>query len=87
MQTAIAIGKFTLESLTSGMYSSPKDLYREYIQNSVDSIDQAITSSILKPGEGKIIIHIDSHKRNIKIEDNGTGTTFRSSSKSVVGHR
>ena len=38
----IVIGKFTLESLTNGMYSSPLDLYREYVQNSVDSIDDAI---------------------------------------------
>lgn len=34
------IGKFTLETLTSGMYERPKDLYREYIQNAVDSICQ-----------------------------------------------
>ena len=44
----IKIGKFTLETLTTGMYDSPKDIYREYIQNAVDSIDNAIKLGILK---------------------------------------
>ena len=41
MEKEIIIGKYTLESLTNGMYSNPLDLYREYIQNAVDSIDSA----------------------------------------------
>ena len=41
MEQEIIIGKYTLESLTDGMYASPMDLYREYIQNSVDSFDSA----------------------------------------------
>ena len=32
----VEVGKFTLESLTTGMYSDPRIVYREYIQNSVD---------------------------------------------------
>ena len=35
----ISVGKFTLESLTTGMYSEPESCFREYIQNAVDSID------------------------------------------------
>jgi len=73
MQTAVAIGKYTLESLTTGMYASPKDLFREYIQNSVDSIDQAVQSSVLKHGEGKIVISVSNNNRCIEIEDNGFG--------------
>ena len=30
----VQVGKYTLESLTTGMYSDPKIVYREYIQNS-----------------------------------------------------
>lgn len=41
----ITIGKFTLETLTSGMYDRPKDLFREYIQNAVDSIDVAVKNN------------------------------------------
>ena len=32
----ISIGKFTLESLTTGMYNEPESCFREYIQNAVD---------------------------------------------------
>lgn len=69
----VIIGKYTLESLTNGMYSSPLDLYREYIQNAVDSIDDAITSNLMKPNKCCIDIIVDSKNRTIKINDNGTG--------------
>lgn len=32
MAENIQVGKYTLESLTTGMYSDPKIIYREYIQ-------------------------------------------------------
>lgn len=73
MQRSVSIGKYTLESLTAGMYSSPKDLYREYIQNSVDSIDQAIGACILDKNSANITISIDKKNRYISIEDNGLG--------------
>lgn len=71
----IKIGKFTLETLTTGMYESPKDIYREYIQNSVDSIDNAISQGILKKGNEFININIDPTNRVINIIDNGTGVS------------
>ena len=69
----ITIGKFTLETLTSGMYDRPKDLYREYIQNSVDSIDLAVSEKQLTKEKAQIDIEIDQEGRCIKISDNGTG--------------
>lgn len=69
----IKIGKFTLETLTTGMYDSPKDIYREYIQNAADSIDNAIAEGILKKSNGRIDILIDKKARTIEIDDNGTG--------------
>ena len=84
MQTAVAIGKFTLESLTTGMYSSPKDLFREYIQNCVDSIDQAVASSILVPGEERIVIEIDSDHHRIEIYDNGLGVPVKQAAKVLL---
>ena len=56
MNEKIIIGKHTLESLTSGMYSDPYVVFREYIQNSVDSIDMAISNGTLKIGEDQIIV-------------------------------
>ena len=52
-------GKFLLEILTKGMYSNPMHVYREYIQNSSDSIDRAIESGILQATEAEIHIFID----------------------------
>ena len=66
-------GKFLLEILTKGMYSNPMHVYREYIQNSSDSIDKAIESGILQAAEAEIHIFIDDKERNIVIRDNGFG--------------
>ena len=66
-------GKFLLEILTKGMYSNPMHVYREYIQNSTDSIDKAIADGILSTSEAAIHIQIDGTKRKITIRDNGCG--------------
>lgn len=69
----IVVGKHTLESLTTGMYLEPRALFREYIQNSVDSIDCAINEGIVRSGHGRIDIRISQEDRSIVIEDNGEG--------------
>lgn len=69
----ITIGKFTLETLTSGMYDRPKDLFREYIQNAVDSIDVAVSEKQVTKEKARIDIEIDKEGRRIRISDNGTG--------------
>ena len=66
-------GKFLLEILTKGMYSNPMHIYREYIQNSSDSIDKAIELGVLQMAEAEIHIFIDDKERNIVIGDNGLG--------------
>lgn len=69
----IIVGKHTLESLTSGMYADPFVIYREYIQNSVDSIDEAIRSGILKKGEERIDVVLHYSEKRVEIFDNGIG--------------
>lgn len=69
----IVIGKFTLESLTNGMYATSKDLFREYVQNAVDSIDNAIKDDVVFEKEAYIKIIVDSIGKKIRIEDNGQG--------------
>ena len=39
-------GKNILDSLTTGMYSDSKVIYREYIQNACDQIDKAVDLGI-----------------------------------------
>ncbi len=67
------IGVHLLESLTTGMYCKPLMIYREYIQNSADAIDEAITMNLLDRDQGQISIHIDGQNRSVSIEDNGIG--------------
>ena len=69
----ITIGKHILDSLTTGMYSDSKVIYREYIQNACDQIDIAINSKLLKHDEGVIDIIIDYKKRYVCVGDNATG--------------
>lgn len=66
-------GKFLLEILTKGMYSNPMHVYREYIQNSTDSIDKAIAAGILTASEAFVNIQVDESNRKILIHDNGRG--------------
>lgn len=80
----IIIGKHTLESLTSGMYSDPYVVFREYIQNATDSIDAAYKVRILKHGIDRITISLNPFERQIVIEDNGLGVESENAEKTLV---
>lgn len=73
MTHELIIGKYTLESLTNGMYASPLDMYREYIQNAVDSFDEAVEAGIEIAGKLVIDISIDGTARSVTVRDNGCG--------------
>ena len=80
----IIIGKHTLESLTSGMYSDSYVVYREYIQNSVDSIDEAIREGILEKGSEQIVVQLAPTENRIVITDNGIGIASDNVEKTLV---
>lgn len=68
------IGKDILELLSSSMYIEPLTIYREYVQNAIDSIDEARDAGLYKRGyEGRIDIDIDLTSRSIRIRDDGMG--------------
>jgi molecular chaperone HtpG len=67
------IGRQLFDIVTSGMYDNPLMIYREYIQNSVDSIDLAIESGLISQEAAQISITLKGHDRSIIIEDNGQG--------------
>lgn len=73
METEVQVGKYTLESLTTGMYSDPKIVYREYIQNSVDSLENAVQQGIIEKSSMRIDIIVSEENSRISIRDNGTG--------------
>lgn len=73
MKTSPKVGKNILTILTIGMYRDPRMIYREYIQNSADQIDE-LTPDEQNDGLRRVIdIHIDSDKRNVTIKDVATG--------------
>lgn len=84
MNNNIVIGKHTLESLTSGMYSDPYVVFREYIQNAADSIDDAYKAKLLAKGNDRINISVSPLERLIVIEDNGLGIPADKAEKTLV---
>src|SRR5437867_2829794 len=67
----ILIGKDIMELLSSSMYVDPMSIYREYIQNSADAIDEErVTNPMF---QGRVTINIDTPNRTVKIRDNGIG--------------
>lgn len=67
----VSIGKDILELITGAMYVNPLDVYREYVQNAADALEQAGNFS------GRIDIEIDIDRRAAIIRDNGTGVPNR----------
>ncbi len=66
------IGIDLLKMLMLQLYSNPRCIYREYIQNALDSINEAVKLGVLsKEKDGRVSIIIT--KNDISIEDNGTG--------------
>lgn len=68
------VGKDILELLSSAMYVDPLTVYREYVQNSADAIDDAFRQGLLsEPSLGRVDIDLDPVNRTIRIKDTGTG--------------
>ena len=74
----VMIGKYTIESLTTGMYTDPYVIFREYIQNAADAIDVAVETGIIPREAAYIKIIIDPVRKTISIEDNGIGLSEES---------
>lgn len=70
-------GKNIIEMLMFNMYDECKVIYREYIQNSFDAIQQAVETQCLPSiNEGMVNVSIDCNHRVVTIRDNGTGITM-----------
>ena len=73
----VVVGKGIVELLSTAMYVEPLSVYREYVQNAVDSIDEAVRRGLLAEGEGRIEITLDAVERSARVRDNGTGIPAR----------
>lgn len=67
----VSVGKDILELLAGSMYVDPLNVYREYIQNSADAIDEARDQGLVFDGEAGVQIAFDHVERVIRIRDNG----------------
>jgi molecular chaperone HtpG len=67
----VRVGKDVIEILTSGMYVSPLSIYREYVQNSADAIDQEKSTGGHRAG--RVSISFDHATRSVTIRDDGSG--------------
>jgi molecular chaperone HtpG len=73
----VFIGKDVLELVTTAMHVDPITVYREYIQNAADAIDEARRCGRLAPLEpGRVNIDVDPLTRSVCIRDNGVGVPW-----------
>jgi molecular chaperone HtpG len=70
---SLVVGKDIVELLSTAMYVDPLSVYREYVQNAVDSIDAAVRAGVLQEGEGCVEITLDPVERSARVRDNGLG--------------
>lgn len=55
------------------MYVNPLTIYREYIQNATDSIENARAGRLLDSSAGMVEVQIEARTRSIRIRDDGAG--------------
>lgn len=83
MDEDFKIGKKLLLTLTTGMYVDSLFLYREYVQNAADAIDDAVKNGLMCLEDAQIEIQIDAEAHTITIEDNATGIPAQDVHKSL----
>lgn len=64
-------GGFVLETLTIGMYGEARSAIREYLQNGLDAVMQAVERGIMDAAEAKIDVILEDG--TLVIRDNGIG--------------
>ena len=70
----VFVGKDVLDLLSSSMYANPLMIFREYVQNATDAIDEAVNAGLLESiAGGRIEIDINHEDRHVVIRDNGIG--------------
>ena len=81
----IFVGKDVLELLSSSMYVNPLSVFREYVQNATDSIDEAVETSLFASiDDGLIEINLDHIDRRVVVRDNGKGLANQDFAKCML---
>ncbi|MBE8950903.1 MAG: ATP-binding protein [Quinella sp. 3Q1] len=82
---SVTVGGKILDNIALSMYKEAKVIFREYIQNATDAIDDAVKDGVLAEGDGEINITIDKDARRITIEDNGIGISSLDFKSTLLG--
>lgn len=69
----VVVGKDVIELLAGAMYADPLTVYREYVQNAADAIDQAREQKLPFPEGPNVSIRFDHQERTVRIRDVGVG--------------
>jgi hypothetical protein len=69
----IVIGKDVLELFAGAMYADPLSIFREYIQNAADAMDEARSAGLAAHTDADVHIVFDHTERSIRIRDFGSG--------------
>lgn len=78
-------GKNIIEMLMFNMYDDSKVIYREYIQNSFDAIQEAVRKNILPNiNNGIVNVDVDPKHRTVTIRDNGTGISLEKAPSALL---
>lgn len=67
----VVVGKDILDLLAGSMYVDPLNIYREYIQNAADAIDEARDLHLNFDETAGVQISLNHIERSIRIRDNG----------------
>ena len=78
-------GANVLETLTFGMYSDARDTLREYIQNAMDSLNEAERINLISNSEKCVKIHLNESSNSIVISDCGTGISSGTAFQTLLG--
>jgi Histidine kinase-, DNA gyrase B-, and HSP90-like ATPase len=69
----VIVGKDIFELFAGAMYAEPLSIYREYVQNAADALDEARSKGLSGPGPNDVEIWLDHSERSVRIRDLGVG--------------
>lgn len=76
IEEEIVVGKDVLELVAGAMYADPLTVYREYIQNAADAIDEARAQGAkMGAADTHVQISLNHTERTVRIRDIGAGVS------------
>ena len=69
----VVVGKDIFELFAGAMYAEPLSIFREYVQNAADALDEARTQGLSRAGPNDVEIWFDHSERSVRIRDTGVG--------------